>query len=691
MKTIISFFLASFFSFSMFSQCGITTENHIIVNSGNNTAMLPIDVSSGLPGATIQQPEDVDFLWLKLAHPSMGKIEISLICPNGQAVITHDNGGLSHDLGFYTNPYFGEDLGVAWDYWWAADATRGTLTEEIDEDFLYPGIYSSDQSFTNLVGCPVNGQWTAKVKLSSPYPRGDIFGWGVGFDQNLMSNPCSGSTVTPTQFGCTNPTACNYDPISEVDFPGACYPPINGVHSCDVIEMPVNDPEVCKTSSLQVSSGQNGEIIENGGQVTFWLNAYYSDISSSDVTLECPNGQTAMLSVNGGPDFFQPGLGSDNLGAVLGTGYTYTLKDSAEMDEWWSYGMTFSDLPPGEYKPAFSFDSLVGCPVNGTWTLRFCDSNLLRDGKIFGWGFEISPYVAPPPPVEGCTIAFACNYNPEAEINDGSCLFPGCHDPLACNYTPNLCEGGTCHYDTGCYGVELYYYITPQNCNLTTMDIDVQEIYPEWVNSITLDFYSLDGLHDSFLILYPFSSYTVAFEYPGYVSLDMYTSPQGGLLNIGIQEIVILGEFEPIIETFPGGATCTNCLLGGPVYWQYTTFDEPGNWQEFWNTSEPNEFIMSNDVESYQVCVRSLEEGCVVCSGVLTTSVSNYSRKEDFLIFDNGSEQPTIRLSHPGKIEIFSMEGKLVEVIQGKEILPNLAKGLYVVKSGTYTKKLVIG
>ena len=51
----------------------------------------------------------------------------------------------------------------------------------------------------------------------------------------------------------------------------------------------------------------------------------------------------------------------------------------------------------------------------------------------------------------GCTIAGACNYDPDATTNDGSCDFVsclafGCTNPSACNYDPdadyndNSCE-----------------------------------------------------------------------------------------------------------------------------------------------------------------------------------------------------------------------------------------------------------
>ena len=51
--------------------------------------------------------------------------------------------------------------------------------------------------------------------------------------------------------------------------------------------------------------------------------------------------------------------------------------------------------------------------------------------------------------VLGCTFNIACNFNPDATIEDGSCIFycPGCLDEVACNFNPTaLQDDGSCEY-----------------------------------------------------------------------------------------------------------------------------------------------------------------------------------------------------------------------------------------------------
>ena len=54
--------------------------------------------------------------------------------------------------------------------------------------------------------------------------------------------------------------------------------------------------------------------------------------------------------------------------------------------------------------------------------------------------------------IEGCTDPTSHNYNPEANVNDGSCVYYGCTDPNSSNYDPRAnFDNGSCKYITyGC-------------------------------------------------------------------------------------------------------------------------------------------------------------------------------------------------------------------------------------------------
>jgi len=83
---------------------------------------------------------------------------------------------------------------------------------------------------------------------------------------------------------------------------------------------------------------------------------------------------------------------------------------------------------------------------------------------------------------EGCAIPGACNFDPEADINDGSCEFTsclGCTDETACNYEPEaLYLDLSCIYYVDCNGV----------CGGDWIEDDCGNCFPVEVESVIYTF-----------------------------------------------------------------------------------------------------------------------------------------------------------------------------------------------------------
>ena len=78
----------------------------------------------------------------------------------------------------------------------------------------------------------------------------------------------------------------------------------------------------------------------------------------------------------------------------------------------------------------------------------------------------------------GCTTSIACNYNPDATIDDGSCEFIcyGCTDSFACNYDPSAnVDDSSCEY-LSCAGCTVAIAC---NYNLESTIDDNSCTYPE--------------------------------------------------------------------------------------------------------------------------------------------------------------------------------------------------------------------
>ena len=72
----------------------------------------------------------------------------------------------------------------------------------------------------------------------------------------------------------------------------------------------------------------------------------------------------------------------------------------------------------------------------------------------------------------GCTNVTACNYDAEANVDDGSCIPSGCMDDGACNYNADAeCEGEACDYSCcpgpGCCGDGMHWDSDAQTCVIT--------------------------------------------------------------------------------------------------------------------------------------------------------------------------------------------------------------------------------
>lgn len=133
------------------------------------------------------------------------------------------------------------------------------------------------------------------------------------------------------------------------------------------------------------------------------LNIEHSWLSDLDIELSCPNGQTVVLASSFPTN--QPGastfLGDANdlgINGVPGTGWDYCWNNSptyGTMETEAGLGNTVAvsqgvALPSGSYSSEQSLAGLVGCPLNGNWTITVTDNFSIDDGFIFDWDINFA-------------------------------------------------------------------------------------------------------------------------------------------------------------------------------------------------------------------------------------------------------------------------------------------------------------
>ena len=161
-----------------------------------------------------------------------------------------------------------------------------------------------------------------------------------------------------------------------------------------------------------------------------------------------------LADANGNLDHHLPGplTLSYDLSAYIGTAPTITLQASCQWDDTWGDFVFVDNL------------CIIVADVLGCTDPAACNYDplaTLDDGSC------IFP--------DGCTDPLACNYDALATCDDGSCILPdGCTDPTACNYdAANLCDDGSCNFLFGCTDASACNYDATAICDDNSCVYDV--------------------------------------------------------------------------------------------------------------------------------------------------------------------------------------------------------------------------
>ncbi|MBL0044825.1 MAG: PKD domain-containing protein [Flavobacteriales bacterium] len=162
------------------------------------------------PGAQLASINQLEAFCVSMEHSFMGDIVIQLVCPNGQSVVVHQQGGGGTFLGEPVDDDFQPDVqGVCYDYCWSPTATNGTWVDNAGSNTLPAGTYESLNPMSALQGCPLNGTWTLNITDLWGSDNGFVCEWGLDFDPSLYPEltsytPDLGLSTTDSAFWSGN-------------------------------------------------------------------------------------------------------------------------------------------------------------------------------------------------------------------------------------------------------------------------------------------------------------------------------------------------------------------------------------------------------------------------------------------------------------------------------------------------------
>ena len=259
--------------------------------------------------------------------------------------------------------------------------------------------------------------------------------------------------------GCTDDAACNFNAAADTSDDSCLYP---GDSCDDGLNNTLNDAlqSDCSCSGELVPTGPAGieyeEVATTENGTTYRVYATFD--APTNELIAVYGTQAAPLSVSTTSTFFNPSVGA-NFGELINPAF-FTAFPEVEYDSWFTIG-SFDNTGSGgvnsvgmeEYFTAFNagegftIDTFLG----GSWFVvpgasadaisgddnRVLVAQLTTDGVVsVTMNFQFDDLegnsnntnglsITFPEVATGCTNDSACNYDAEAEANDGSCAYPG--------------------------------------------------------------------------------------------------------------------------------------------------------------------------------------------------------------------------------------------------------------------------
>lgn len=212
-------------------------------------------------------------------------------------------------------------------------------------------------------------------------------------------------------------------------------------------------------STLSFSGFSPGQTLTNITDLLgIWVTMEHSWMRDLQIRITCPNGQNVLLhdhpgQVGGEVYLGIPNVTDENLSMPIpGTGYEYGWQANPQHNYTWiEYANLFFPqiLPAGSYKSYQPLTGLIGCPLNGDWTIEVTDKWPIDNGYIFSWMIEFNPDLYPN--LETFTPALTnwnWNLNPTTILTTGDAM--SASSPVAGNaaYTFTVTDEFGCNWDT---------------------------------------------------------------------------------------------------------------------------------------------------------------------------------------------------------------------------------------------------
>lgn len=378
------------------------------------------------------------------------------------------------------------------------------------------------------------------------------------------------------------------------------------------------------TSTLVFNVFAPGQVIQSAQDIiAVRATIEHSYMGDLNISITCPNGQSSTLKAYpGGTNTFFGEPIDANSQQVPGVGYEYAWSPNGSttmIATVGTYSHSFTDvlgtfynnanyLPPSyayptnstasgpfplvTYLPVTPYTNLIGCPLNGSWSITVTDNLFIDNGFIFAWGIDFAPSVLPVSWSYKPMISSQAWNNSSSIINvngGNATILPS--DSGQYDYTYTVVDDFGCTYDTT---IRVSVVPTPEVdmgsdeviCGFGIVTIDAGNNLPgstyEW-NTGNLTQIQQTNISGDYIATVSYSNGSITCSNSDTVHVDQYDLPFD---NLGNDTCVTenftlhagsLGHNPPFLYLWQDGSTGESFDVTSPGIYSVTVAIDPNS------------------------------------------------------------------------------------------------------------------
>jgi gliding motility-associated-like protein len=272
-----------------------------------------------------------------------------------------------------------------WDFGDGETASGKTVTHRFER----PGGYKVQLFVKDERGCSSSNLIGQSVRVAPPLL--------IRFSDNIPKSICTGDSLHINSALGSNGSMLQVTPVEATFTAGGVL--------ADSVGIPDGTGLVYETSIKVADFGQGQTLDDINDLLGICVNMEHSFMGDLEIKLTCPSGNTVTLhefsNFSGGNlALGEPALDDDAPGQVPipGKGYDYCWSPTATNGTWLEYNNQHPSaikLPAGTYSSYDDLSNLLGCSLNGDWTISIQDYWGVDNGVIFSWSLEMDTDILP--------------------------------------------------------------------------------------------------------------------------------------------------------------------------------------------------------------------------------------------------------------------------------------------------------